>query len=137
MLLPNNPELPTDEIEQKLKRVIRDRRRDQALLSKSTMAAIKIAAVPVVELRGLRAFIKRQPFIGPLALGIYRTLRQLRTPGMSWKQKLRLMPGIGSLALWAYSLLRLNAVRAQIAHELGESPAPIRPARYRAAFASH
>lgn len=120
MLLPNNPELPLDEIEQKLKRVIRDRRRTSVFLSKSTMAAIKITAAPVIEPRGLRAFIKRQPFIGPMALGIYRTLRQLSTPGMGWKQKLRLVPGLGACAIWVYSLLRLNAVRAQIAHELAE-----------------
>lgn len=121
MLLPNNPDLPTGEIEQKCAAIVSQRRRDKPLLSKSAAAAIhKIAATPLPEPRGLRAFIKRLPLVGPLALGTYRTLRQLRTPGMGWKQKLRLVPGLGSFALWVHSLLRMNAIRAQLAHELAE-----------------
>ncbi|HJU70980.1 MAG TPA: class I SAM-dependent methyltransferase [Paucimonas sp.] len=118
MLLPNNPDLDPHEVEEKLRRIASERRRPQPLFSKPavTAAFAGIEAAPAAG--GLRAFVKRIPGIGPAAIAAYRLYRNIRMPGMSWRQRVRLIPVLGPLALWVNGIVRLNTVRDQIALDL-------------------
>lgn len=118
MLLPNNPDLNPDEINEKLKIIQQSRRRTSPLFVKPapTSGAMQNAA----QRRSVRSFVKNIPWIGPIIARTYRLYRDIRMPGMNWKQRVLLVPGLGSFALWLYGISRFNKIRQQTFLEIAE-----------------
>lgn len=127
MLLPNNPEINVKLINEKLESVRVHRRRLTPLLLSLQSAAVphgrstchKDGSIRLsARSPGVRGLIKAIPVIGGAIVYLYRRKKAICAPGLQWKQRLRLVPVIGSLAAWTYSLVKLNAVRSQIASDL-------------------
>lgn len=121
MLLPNNSDIDVGELASKVKQVAEERRRSHPLFTRpANDAAGPVLAPVMIQPSGWRATLKRIPVLGPTLVRGAAAYRAFKTPGVGWKYRIRLIPGVGGLVSWVYSLLRLNAIRAQIAQELVE-----------------
>jgi len=120
MLSPNNPELDTDLLTEKLKTVAEHRRRAQPLFIKPKVVEAAPKLGYSYQTGGIRTLIKRIPVLGPFAVATNLKLRQIRSPGLSWKQRLLLVPVLGRAARLAYALLRINKIRHEIAQQFIE-----------------
>jgi O-antigen chain-terminating methyltransferase len=127
MLLPNNPDVDTEVLNDKLNAITAHRRRATPLLASPEIEALQAGqAAPGVPAAhsfptrapGLRGLVKSLPLVGPVAVAAYRRTHDILSPGLNWKQRLRLLPLIGAFAAWTSSVVRLNTVRQQIALEL-------------------
>jgi SAM-dependent methyltransferase len=121
MLLPNNSDIDVGELASKVKQVAEERRRSHPLFTRpANDAAGPVLAPAMAQPSGWRATLKRIPVLGPTLVRSAAAYRAFRTPGVGWRYRIRLIPGVGGLVSWIYSLIRLNAIRAQITHELVE-----------------
>ena len=122
MLLPNNPELDPRTISEKLEKISSHRRRPKPLFVKSTAASssISLSVEEAPQSTGIRGLIKRIPLVGSITLEMYRRFRRMTAPGLHWKERLVLIPILGPSLLWINGIVRLNAIRQQIAQELLE-----------------
>lgn len=127
MLLPNNPQLDVAALNAKLKTISAHRRRTTPLCSSQATPTATSASTDTPNLSAtnlhtrsssLRQFISRLPVIGTLATRLYQRTRRIAAPGLSWSQRLRLVPMIGSLAAWAHALGTLHIARQQLVGEL-------------------
>ncbi|OWW21690.1 class I SAM-dependent methyltransferase [Noviherbaspirillum denitrificans] len=120
MLSPNNPDLDPDLLSEKLKVVAANRRRDQPLFIKPKAVEFVPGVGYTYQTTGIRAVIKRIPLLGPVAVAANRKLRQIRSPGLTWKQRVMLVPVVGPAIHLAYAILRLNRIRHEIAVQMIE-----------------
>jgi SAM-dependent methyltransferase len=121
MLLPNNSDIDVGELASKVKQVAEERRRSHPLFTRPAGDAPgPVLATAMTLPSGWRATLKRIPVLGPTLVRSAAAYRAFRTPGVGWRYRIRLIPGVGGLVSWVYSLIRLNAIRAQIAQELVE-----------------
>lgn len=123
MLLPNNPELDPCTISEKLEKISSHRRRPKPLFVKSTAVLTSVtlsAEEEVTQSTGILGLIKRIPFVGSNSVKMYRRLRRMTAPGLHWKERVVLIPVFGPCLLWINGIVRLNAIRQQIAQELLE-----------------
>ena len=122
MLLPNNTEINAQTLNEKLSNISVNRRRAIPLLGQPDVINISGGSFGSLGLlpagTGVRGFVKKIPVIGRLVIGIYRRTRAILAPGLHWKQRLRLLPLVGSVAAWTYSLLKLSSARQQVAAQL-------------------
>ena len=51
---------------------------------------------------------------------LYRRIRALFAPGLSWQQRLRLIPFVGPIAVWTHSIVMLNTIRHSLAQDLDQ-----------------
>ncbi|MEA5097700.1 MAG: class I SAM-dependent methyltransferase [Burkholderiaceae bacterium] len=116
MLLPNNNELDTDSLNEKIARTAGHRRRPKPLATRPDTATL--TEIPRDPKSVRREAIKRIPVLGPLLTWGYRQIRNLTVPGLGWKQRIRLVPGLGAFAVWLNALLRLTSWRQQVMLEL-------------------
>lgn len=113
MLLPNNPEIDTEAANEKLKNISVQRRRATALFGSSQLDA-------GLKSTGASASIKEKPANWKLMLGIYRRTREIFMPGLHWRQRILLIPVLGSVAAWVYAMVRLPAANQKAAIELAQ-----------------
>lgn len=117
LLLSNNNELDAHLLSKKIELIAKHRRRPKQL--NATPEAVLFERPFQQEQKSmLREKIKQIPIFGSFIVKCYRLCRNLLTPGLGWKQRLRLIPVIGSLAVWFNAIIRLNQWRQQIAQEL-------------------
>jgi SAM-dependent methyltransferase len=120
MLSPNNSDLDPDLLSDKLKAIAEHRRRPQPLFIKPKAIEFTPGVGYAYQTTGIRAVIKRIPLLGPFAVAFNRKLRQIRSPGLTWRQRVLLTPVLGPAIHLAYALLRLNKIRHEIAQQLIE-----------------
>lgn len=120
MLSPNNPELDPDLLSDKLKVIAEHRRRSKPLFVKPKAVDFTPGVGYIYETTGVRALIKRIPLLGPFAVAVNRKLRHIRSPGLTWKQRVLLLPVVGPAIHLGYAILRLNRIRHEIAQQLLE-----------------
>ena len=120
MLSPNNPELDPDLLSEKLKAVAEHRRRPRPLFIKPKAVEFTPGVGYTYQTTGIRALIKRIPLLGPFAVAVNRKLRHIKSPGLTRKQRLLLVPVIGPAIHLVYAVLRLNKIRHEIAQQLIE-----------------
>ena len=117
MLHPNNNELDYHQITEKIRHISVHRRRARPLGAKpETISLATSSRIPSTS--PLRENIKRIPLLGQIIVKSYRLFRDLTTPGLAWKQRIRLIPILGPFAVWLNAILRLTTWRQQIALEL-------------------
>lgn len=112
MLLPNNPEVDAQACEEKLKSISVGRRRATPLFGRAQLDG---------EPKGNTAaslFPKEKPVIWRLMLGLYRRIREIFAPGLHWRQRILLIPVLGSVAAWVYAMVTLPATNRKAAIEL-------------------
>jgi len=51
---------------------------------------------------------------------VLRRLREISAPGLSWRQRLRQVPLLGFFLAWCHAILRLPAMRLEVAREFAE-----------------
>ena len=117
MLLTNNTEINAQALNEKLTIISANRRRPTPLfghldLGKTDGRFCQLSLTQASP--GMRGFVRKIPVVGRLVVGIYRRTRALFPPGLHWKQRLRLVPLIGSAAAWVNSLLKLSSIRQQL-----------------------
>ncbi|MGV8900571.1 MAG: class I SAM-dependent methyltransferase [Burkholderiaceae bacterium] len=117
MLQSNNPNIDTKDVAQRARHVIEHRRREVPLFTSSAQITPSFEASAAMSAQRLRNAIKRTPVIGGLALWAHRQVRYLVRPGLSVKQRIRGIPGLGGVAAWCYSILFLNRIRQSIAEQ--------------------
>ncbi len=120
MLSSNNPELDPDLLSEKLKVVAAHRRRSQPLFIKPKVVEFTPGTGYTYQTTGIRALIKRIPVVGSVAVALNRRLRTIKSPGLTLKQRVMLVPVIGPAIHLAYSILRLNKIRHEISQQLIE-----------------
>ncbi|HZW23317.1 class I SAM-dependent methyltransferase [Noviherbaspirillum sp.] len=120
MLSPNNPELDTDLLTQKLKTVAEHRYRAQPLFIKPKAVEFTPGVGYTYQTTGVRALIKRIPVLGPFAVAVNRKLRHIKSPGLTWKQRIMLAPVLGPGIHMVYALLRINKIRHEMAQQMIE-----------------
>lgn len=119
MLVPNNSDLDTKILNERLEAIASSRRRPEPLFSESgTKLANQIESGHYRPAWNIRAAIVNLPLVGPLTLRIYRRMRSMAKS--NWKERIRAIPFIGSFAIAVNGLIHLTAIRNQIAFELAE-----------------
>lgn len=123
MLFPNNPDLDVTELSKRAAKIAASRRRStplfkNAALGSATPSPVYERRVPVAT--RIKARIKTIPFIGTFAVKVNRRIHYIARPGLHVKERVRLIPVLGSLAFWLYGIVRLNTVRQKLALELAE-----------------
>jgi O-antigen chain-terminating methyltransferase len=127
MLRPNNTDISTSALNEKVQSISTNRWRKsplfpaggfdaqpQGIYKPSLSSEHKLSAATLAVI----GLIRKLPLVGTLAVFSYRRARQLLAPGLHWKQRIALIPGIGPLATWAYSVAMLSSIRQQIETEL-------------------
>ena len=110
MLLPNNPDIDAQACEEKLSSISVARRRARPLFGGPQPAARPTS--------GAGVSIKEKPVVWRLMLGLYRRTREILAPGLHWKQRVFLIPVLGSVGTWLYAMLRFPAANQKTAIEL-------------------
>ncbi|RZI43621.1 class I SAM-dependent methyltransferase [Herbaspirillum sp. HC18] len=118
MLSPNNPELDPDLLSEKLRTVAANRRRPQPLFLKPKAAEFTPGIDYSYQTKGIRALIKRIPLLGSFAVALNRRMRQVTFPGLTWKQRVLLVPLVGPAVHWIYAIVRLNKIRHEVTQQL-------------------
>lgn len=125
MLLHNNPDLDPQALALKLEQISTHRRRVLPLFVKPEWLSLTPELAPEPDLieqvtnsTSMRSFIKKIPVLGPFAIAAYGRARRIAAPGLAPKERIALLPVAGGLLVWINGIVRLNAVRQQIAHEL-------------------
>lgn len=127
MLLPNSADINVTALNEALQSISSSRRRTAPLLATSDCNAepestfvSSLTSAHELSPTGMAAirFIKKIPVVGALAAFSYRRARQMLAPGLHWKQRISLIPVIGPLATWVYSVVMLSSIRQHLETEL-------------------
>jgi O-antigen chain-terminating methyltransferase len=119
MLLHNNSDLDFGELAQRLEQVASGYRRATPLFSQAPSESPTVAAAPTAQGSRWRRLLKGIPVLGISLVWAASVHRSLRIPGITWKQRVRLMPGVGRLALWANGIVRAHDTRARLTEATG------------------
>lgn len=124
MLLPNNSRIEVSALNAKLKSIADHGRRKTPLSIGQNSPAAKQAINDALGLYATdfqnqsssnwRIFVKQIPVVGPLLTLIYQRTRQIAAPGLSWKQRFRLIPLLGAFSLWVKALAIGHSTRHQL-----------------------
>lgn len=117
MIKPNNSRIDPEQLNAKTAWLVAHRRRAQPLIV--PVGGRRIEARQSLRLSALKSFLKGIPVMGPLLARTHRLWRECSSPGLDWRTRVRLLPGVGAFAYWAYSVLRLGRFRAHTMDELG------------------
>jgi O-antigen chain-terminating methyltransferase len=130
MLLSNNVDISVDMVSRKVDKICESRRRSTPLFfNPSPLVSLggdpgsglaNLIILSKTSSQNIRAFIKKIPLIGLLAVNLNRRKKALLAPGLHWKVRLRLLPFIGGIAAWVYSIINLNKVRLDNEKRLNE-----------------
>lgn len=130
MLISNNPNIPSEVVVKKVAQIYRHRRRLFSLFSSSVPQVRyhgdsedgfhNLITSPKGKFRDYRKIIKAIPLIGAVAINLNRKKREIFAPGLNWKVRIRLLPVIGEVAAWVYSIANLNKIRVNNIRALDE-----------------
>ncbi|MDP4028808.1 MAG: methyltransferase domain-containing protein [Gallionella sp.] len=116
MIKPNNPQIDSALLDEKITWVVDHRRRAEALIMPDERK--RFQAQQGAMAARMKTHLKTIPIIGIFLKRAFRLWRKLISPGLGWRTRVRLLPWIGTFAQWVYSLVRLGRFRSQTLHEL-------------------